>query len=110
MAEQLLSPEEREELHKMIFEIEKLVLETEVAPRETEDGKVVWVERIRSRLSLYDIEMAIESNPDYYSYFERDDGVKVTKFDIDRELNRIKSWLYSKVRDRAVGRRFQRYR
>ena len=105
LAEQLLQTEkEREELHKMIFEIEKLVLETEVAPRETEDGKVVWVERVRSRLSLYDIEMAIESNPDYFAYFEREDGQKISKFDIERELNRIKSWLYGIVRSRNERR------
>lgn len=110
LAEQLLSPEEREELHRRIFEVEKMVLETEVVPKEQPDGTVVWVERIKGDLSLYDIEMAIESNPDYYCYFERPDGQKVTKFDVERQLNKIKSWLYEKVRARAQGRRFQRFR
>ena len=90
LAEQLLEQEERAELHSMIFEVEKLVLETEVIPKEQPDGTLLWVERIKGRLSLYDIEMAIESNPDYYSFFERHDGQKVSKFDIERELNRIK--------------------
>ena len=109
LAEQLLKPEERDELHQLIFEVERMVLETEVVPRE-EDGKTVWVERIRGKMSLYDIEMATESNPDYYAYFEREDGRAVTKFDIEHELNKIKSWLFGKVRERSVGRRFQRYR
>ena len=110
LAEQLLAEEERDELHKMIFDVERLVLETEVIPQETQDGKIVWIERIKSRLSLYDIEMAIESNPDFYSYFEREDGVRVTKFDIERELNRIKAWLFEKVRARSSTRRFRRVR
>jgi len=59
---------------------------------------------------LYDIEMAIESNPDYYAFFERDDGTKISKFDIERRLNRIKEWIYTKVRVRSEGRRFARTR
>lgn len=110
LAEQLLSQEERNELHKKIFDIEKFVLETEVVPKEYPDGSVVWVERIKGRLSLYDIEMALESNPDYYAYFERSDGSKVTKFDIERELSRIKAWIFEKVRLRSEGRRFSRMR
>jgi hypothetical protein len=105
-----LDDEEREELHEKIFDIERMVLETERIPREMANGKVVWVERIKGRLSLYDIEMAIESNPDYYAYFERPDGLKVTKFDIERELSRLKSWLFDKVRDRSSNRRFNRLR
>ena len=97
-------------MNEMIFNIEKMVLETEVVPKETEDGKLVWVERIASRLSLYDIEMALESNPDYYAYFEKEDGVKISKFDIERELNRIKIFLYTKVRQRASQRRFTKFR
>ena len=106
----MLDPLEREELNEMIFNVEKMVLETEVIPKETEDGKLVWVERITNRLSLYDIEMALESNADYYAYFERDDGTKVSKFDIERELNRIKIFLYNKVRQRATMRRFTKFR
>lgn len=110
LAEQLLDDEEREELHEKIFDIEKLVLETERIPQETADGKVIWRERIKGRLSLYDIEMAIESNPDFYAYFERPDGLKVTKFDIERELSRLKAWLFDKVRERSSNRRFNRLR
>jgi hypothetical protein len=65
---------------------------------------------LRAGLSLYDIEMAIESNPDYYAYFERHDGHQVTKFDVERELNKIKQWIYSEVRVRAVTRKFRRFR
>lgn len=110
LAEQLLDNEERKELMRMIFEVEKMVFETEIVPRELEDGRLIWVERIHGRLSLYDIEMALESNPDYYAYFERQDGRTISKFDIERELNRIKKWLYDKVRDRSQSRRFSRMR
>jgi hypothetical protein len=107
--------EEKEELHKMIFEVEKLVLETEMVPQEIMDeetgkARVLWVERIRGKFSLYDIEMAIESNPDYYAYFEREDGVRITKFDVERQMDKIRKWLYAKVRERAQGRRFQKFR
>lgn len=110
LAEQLLDANEREELHEMIFEVEKLVLETEVLPRIKDDGTMVWVERIRGRLSLYDIEMAIESNPDFYAYFQKEDGTIVTKFDVERELDKIKHWLFTKVRERSSQRRFTRTR
>ena len=40
LAEQLLGPEERERLHEMIFDVEKMVLETEFYPRENDDGTV----------------------------------------------------------------------
>ena len=85
-------------------------METERFPREMVDGTVMWVERIRGELSLYDIEMAIESNPDFYAYFERADGLKVTKFDVERQLSRLKAWLFEKVRERSSGRRFNRLR
>ena len=110
LADQLLNNEERDQLRKMIFEVECLVLETEVIPKEQEDGSILWVERIKGRLSLYDIEMAIESNPDYYAYFQREDGRIITKFDVERELDKIKKWLYNMVRVRAQGRRFQKFR
>lgn len=87
-----------------------MVFETEVIPKEQPDGTLLWVERISGQMSLYDIEMAIESNPDYYSYFTREDGHSVSKFDIERELNKIKSWLYAIVRERSQGRRFTRFR
>lgn len=110
LARQLLDAEERHELDEMLFEVEKMVLETEIVPKETEDGKLVWVERIRGQMSLYDIEMAMESNMDYYAFFQRDDGSVITKFDVERKLNKIKSWLYTRVRQRAQNRRFQRFR
>ena len=110
LAEQLLDDEEREELHDRIFNVERMVLETERIPRQMADGTVLWVERTLGRLSLYDIEMAIESNPDFYAYFERPDGLKVTKFDIERELSRLKAWLFEKVRERSSKRRFNRLR
>jgi hypothetical protein len=110
LAEQLLGPEERERLHEMIFDVEKMVLETDFYPRENEDGTITWVERINGNLSLYDIEMAIESNPDYYAFFEKEDGTKVTKFDIERQLDKIRKFLYAIVRQKSQGRRFQRFR
>ena len=115
LAFQLLSPEEREELKKMIFDVEKLVLETdnvmqEVFDEETGQVKIVWMEKIKGHLSLYDIEMALESNPDYFAYFEKENGMRVTKFDVERSMDVIRKWLYEKVRARAVGRRFQRFR
>ena len=110
LAHQLLDESERRDLIEKIFNVEKLVFETELIRRETPAGKAYWAERIKGRLSLYDIEMAIESNPDYYAFFERDDGTKISKFDIERELNRVKGWIYEKVRIRSHGRRFNRYR
>jgi hypothetical protein len=94
---QLFDPtsEQYAELQQMIRDVEELIL----SPPQVGAG-----------LSLYDIEMAFESNPDYYAYFERDDGVQVTKFDVERELSKIKSWIYQHVRVQAVGRKFQRYR
>jgi hypothetical protein len=110
LAEQLVDESERQQLHEMIFNVEKLVLETEIVPKIKEDGTLIWVERIRGRLSLYDIEMALESNPDYYAYFQKEDGTIVTKFDVERELDKIKNWLYGKVRERSTNRRFSKMR
>jgi hypothetical protein len=92
----------------MIFEVEKMVLETEMVREEQPDGSVKWVENVRGRLSLYDIEMALESNPDMYAYFVRDDGTVVTKFDIERKLQEIKKFIYAIVRQRSSSRRFRR--
>lgn len=106
----LFDQAERVELQKRIFEIEKMVLETEVVSRENENGQMVWVERIRGKLSIYDIEMAIESNPDYYAFFRREDGRTVSKFDIERELDNLKKWIYERVHAKASQRRFSRMR
>lgn len=110
LAEQLLTDEEREELRQRIFDIEKMILETEVIPERDQEGKIIWVERIRGELSLYDIEMAFESNQDYYAYFEKDDGTRVTKFDIERRLDALRKWIFDKVREKAANRRFTRMR
>jgi hypothetical protein len=69
---------------------------------------VFMPEEIDLGLSLYDIEMSMESNLDFFSYFERPDGVQVSKFDVERELNKIKQWIYSIVRQKASTRRFRR--
>lgn len=112
LADQFLqTDEDREELRRMIFEVEKLVLETEMVPIEDEQsGKLIWIERVKGERSLYDIEMALESNPDFFAYFIREDGTQITKFDIERRLDVIRKWLYSKVREKAQGRRFQKFR
>jgi hypothetical protein len=90
--------------------------------KEVEDT-VLSKEHIAHGMSLYDIEMAIESNPDYYAYFEnpRDPEWKkghlrktrfseVTKFDVERELSKIKTWIFSVIRKRAETKRFSRFR
>lgn len=110
IAEQLLTQEEREELNEMIFEVEKLVLETEVVPKDVGNGQVVWVERIRGEMSLYDVEMALESNNDYYSYFQKEDGVIISKFDVERQLDKIRKYVYECLRRHAEGMRFTRMR
>jgi hypothetical protein len=94
---QLFDPgsEEFEQLQLMIQAIEQMVLDDN---------------QLSAGMSLYDVEMAIESNPDYYAFFEKADGTTVTKFDIERELSKIKSWIYGKVRERAVGRKFVKYK
>lgn len=106
----MLNEEERRELKERLFEVEKLVLETEFVPMRKEDGNIVWVERIKGDLSLYDIEMAFESNADYFSYFQKEDGSIVTKFDVERKLDRIRAWVYDRVREKASGMRFTRMR
>jgi len=110
VAEQLLTPEEREELNQMIFDIEKMVLETDVMPVKQEDGKMVWVERIRGELSLYDIEMATEANADYYAFFQKEDGAIISKFDVERRLDKVRKYVYECLRKHAEGMRFNRGR
>lgn len=94
---QLFDPKspEYEMLQNFIAEVENMVLDQD---------------QLEAGYSLYDIEMALESNMDFYSYFEKSDGTVITKFDIERKLNNIKSWIYSKVREKSVGRKFNRYR
>ena len=97
MSFQLFDPlsEDYAELQGAIRQVEETVLDDD---------------QLELGMSLYDIEMAIESNPDYYAYFEKSNGTTITKFDIERELNKIKAWIYSKVREQAVGRKFSRFR
>lgn len=97
MAFQLFPPDSEEyaALQEMVRDIEETVFNEE---------------QIDAGYSLYDIEMLLESNPDYYAYFKKDNGSIVTKFDVERQLNKIKAFIYAKVRERATGRKFQRYR
>jgi len=106
---QLLDEKETMYLQQQLKDIEDFVL--------SED-------QIEAGYTLYDVEMAIESNPDYYAYFENPRGnnkwrkgsvrkirnAEITKFDVERELNKVKSWVYAVVRKRAEGRRFNRMR
>lgn len=92
---QLFSDEELEALKQQIRDVELMIF----SPRQLQHG-----------YSLYDIEMALESNPDYHAYFERDDGTKVTKFDVERRLDRIRQWIFMQVRDKAKSKRFSRFR
>jgi hypothetical protein len=107
-ASQLLNDEEAAELEQQIAKVEMLVNGVERFVEFDENGDVVIMERSAGKYTLYDIEMAFESNPDYYAYFERPDGVKVTKFDVERELEKVRKWVFSKVRERASNMRFSR--
>jgi len=92
---QLFSDDELEALKKQIRDVELMIF----TPEEIMYG-----------LSLYDIEMALESNPDFHAYFERYDGSKVSKFDIERRLDSIRRWIFERVRTKAQSRRFSRFR
>lgn len=107
-AGQLLDQDQLQKMNEMIHDVEKMVLETKRERLELEDGTVVWRETVRGEASLYDIEMALESNPDYYSYFQREDGTVVTKFDIERKLDKIRKFIFEEIRARASNRRFSR--
>lgn len=98
LAFQLLDDKELEELRGGIASVEEMVLTDE---------------QIAKGMTLYDVEMAIESNPDYYAYFERETEhgiIRVTKFDVERELNKIREWIFLLVRVKSQGRRFRRFR
>jgi hypothetical protein len=105
---QLLDPDEMRYFQLQLKNIEDMVLSKE---------------QIAHGRSLYDIEMAIESNPDYYAYFENPRGAhwlpgnlrkkrysEVTKFDVERELSKIKTWIFSVIRKRSETKRFSRFR
>ena len=107
-AVQLLTPEEIAEMEKMIGRVEMMVNGVERVIVLDVEGNPQLKERSEGLLTLYDIEMAFESNQDYYAFFEREDGVRVTKFDIERELDKIRKWLFLKVKERAYSMRFSR--
>jgi hypothetical protein len=129
-AKQLLNAEQEKRLSNMVREVEKMVLEEEFwfniflckkcqAVWKTEDDwyevatcknpncKSYDVKLIQERHSLYDIEMAIESNRDYTAFFNRY-GQKIYKFDVDRKLNKIKEWIFVIVKEKASSIRFNR--
>lgn len=95
LSNQLFADDELTALQQMVADVEAMVFDQE---------------QLDAGYSLYDIEMAIESNPDYYAYFDRSDGVQVTKFDIERRLDKVKQWIFARVRDKAQTRRFSRFR
>jgi len=126
----LLNTEEQVLLKKQIEEIEEMTLEDEflfnfylcVDCKKKFKTKTDWfdlkgcpycnsmnIKTLTERQSLYDIEMAMESNRDFNAYFLRY-GIKVTKFDIERRLNGIKKFVFSLIRERAQSRRFKRFR
>ena len=130
LAAQLLNDEEKKILGRMVKQVEKMVLEKEVMfnyykcndCKKEYTSKKDWydmftcpfckktdVEVLQERQSIFDIEMSMESNKDYTAYFLRY-GMKITKFDIERRLNRIKIWLFDIVRERSSKRRFRRFR
>lgn len=107
-ATQLLEDQEIREMEMMIGRVEAMVNGIERFMIQNDDGTIQIRERPAGNMTLYDIEMAMESNPDYYSYFERPDGKKVTKFDVERELDKIRKWVFLKVKERAYQTRFTR--
>ena len=70
-----MTPEERLRLNEELHDVERMVLETKRVRVELEDGTVLWKTVVKGDASIYDIEMALESNPDYFSYFEKEDGM-----------------------------------
>jgi hypothetical protein len=105
---QLLSDEEIVEMEKMIGKVEMLVNGSERSIKINDDGDVILVVKPKGQYTLYDIEMAQESNSDYYAFFEREDGMRITKFDVERELDKIRKWIFLKVKERAYNMRFSR--
>lgn len=130
LAFQLLGDEEQKILKSKIDEIESLVLEKEFIKNYYKcvnckfkfKTRIDWfdmtqcpkcespnIKTVLDRQSLYDIEMAMESNRDYGAFFLKY-GSRITKFDIERKLNRIKQWIFNIIRQRAQQRRFKRFR
>jgi hypothetical protein len=106
LARQMIDYEEEEELRAMLFEVQRKVLETKIVPAEDRFGNTVWVERLSGPQTFYDIDMAMGQNDDCYAYFEKEDGTKVSRFEIERDMEDIRRWVYGKVRKRAMAMRF----
>jgi predicted Zn-ribbon and HTH transcriptional regulator len=130
LAFQLLNTDEQKILKKQIEEIEQMVLEDDVLFNvyKCNDCKYKWktktdwfdiqgcpkcrgmnIVSLQERQSLFDIEMACESNRDYNAFFLRY-GDRVDKFSIERRLIKIKQWVFMIIRERAGSRRFKRFR
>jgi len=130
LAFQLLDTEEQKILKKQLEEIEEIVLEKEylfnvyqcVDCKKKFSTRIDWfditgcpkcssinIKILSERQSLYDIEMAMESNRDYNAFFLRY-GQRITKFDIERKLIKIKQWIFNIIREKASSRRFKRFR
>jgi len=94
MANQLLEGEDNIQLHAMIENIERMCLS---------------IDERKKGLIFYDVEMMIESSMDYSAYFEHDNGKRVYKLDVDRELNKIKAFIFEKVKELGSQRRFSKF-
>jgi len=94
LANQLLEGEDNVQLHLMIENIERMCLS---------------IDERKKGLVFYDVEMMLESSQDYSSYFEHDDGKRVYKLDVDRELSKIKSFIFDKVKEIGSQRRFSKF-
>ncbi|MBR9700906.1 hypothetical protein GOV11_03510 [Candidatus Woesearchaeota archaeon] len=108
IATQLLDEDEILEMERRIGLVEMMVNGEDKYIDFDEKGNSVVRARPKGGLTLYDIEMALESNLDYYAYFEREDGVKITKFDVERELDKVKRYIFLRVKEKAYGMRFTR--
>jgi hypothetical protein len=107
-AVQLLTDEEIAEMEGMIGKVELMVNGEERKLVIDEGGEPHIVVTPKGQFTLYDIEMVFESSQDYYAYIEREDGVVITRFDVERELDKIRRWIYMKVKQRAMTMRFNR--
>ena len=124
----LLSSDEEIQLGRYIRDVERFVLEEDYwfnffrckscgKSFQTEDDwymvsgcrscKSRDIELVSEKQTLYDIEMAIESNRDFTAYFEKY-GTAISKFDVERRLNKIKEWIFTLIKERAKTRRFKR--
>lgn len=131
-AQLMLDDKQIIQLNGFIREVEKFVLEEQfwynyfkcrnTNCRHKWKTESDWVERencpvcgagnaklLHDRHTLYDLEMAIESNPDYTAYFKRY-STDIYKFDVERKLNDIRKWIFRIIKERASKRRFRRFK